>query len=82
MKLSQVTSLTKVPFSKHKARYSSAFFSSTAESCVGLRQGVNSLATKMGVGNTQKLNGKLLHSLRLFHAVGDPLPGGGEDSTY
>ena len=61
---------------------SSAFFSSTAESCVGLRQGVNSLATKMRVGNTQKVNGKLLHSLRFFHAVGDPLPGGGEDSAY
>ena len=44
---------------------------------MGLRQGVNSLATKMRVGNTQKVNGKLLHSLRFFHADGDPLPGGG-----
>ena len=45
---------------------------------MGLRKGnIYSLATKMLVGNVQKVSGKLLHSLLFFHAVGDPLPGEG-----
>ena len=44
---------------------------------MSLRQGnINSLATKMRVGNTQKVSGKLLPSLLFFHTVGDLLPRG------